>query len=65
MCTAITFHTKDHYFGRNLDLEHSYGESIRFISVAKIQSMPITQSSEWLWLLTIIRYITMPQMKKG
>lgn len=21
MCTAITYHTKDHYFGRNLDLE--------------------------------------------
>jgi len=28
MCTAITFHSKDHYFGRNLDLEHSYGESV-------------------------------------
>ncbi|MBR4040567.1 MAG: choloylglycine hydrolase [Clostridia bacterium] len=28
MCTAISFKTKDHYFGRNLDLEHSYGESV-------------------------------------
>ena len=28
MCTAITFHTKEHYFGRNLDLEHSYGEQV-------------------------------------
>lgn len=28
MCTAITFITKDHYFGRNLDLEYSYHESI-------------------------------------
>lgn len=26
MCTAATYHTKDHYFGRNLDLEFSYGE---------------------------------------
>lgn len=26
MCTAITFQTKDHYFGRNLDLEYSYSE---------------------------------------
>ena len=28
MCTAISFKTKDHYFGRNLDLEFSYGEEI-------------------------------------
>lgn len=28
MCTAITYHTKDTYFGRNLDLELSYGEEV-------------------------------------
>ena len=28
MCTAITFCTKDHYFGRNLDLEFSYHEEV-------------------------------------
>ena len=28
MCTAISFKTKDHYFGRNLDLEYSYFEII-------------------------------------
>ena len=28
MCTAISYKTKDHYFGRNLDLEYSYEESI-------------------------------------
>ena len=28
MCTAITYKTKDHYFGRNLDLEYSYQETI-------------------------------------
>lgn len=28
MCTAVTYHTKDHYFGRNLDLEYSYSESV-------------------------------------
>ena len=28
MCTAISFKTKDHYFGRNLDLEFSYGEEV-------------------------------------
>ena len=28
MCTAITYKTKDSYFGRNLDLEYSYDEKI-------------------------------------
>ena len=28
MCTAITYATKDHYFGRNLDLEYSYQEEV-------------------------------------
>lgn len=28
MCTAVSYRTKDHYFGRNLDLEFCYKESI-------------------------------------
>ena len=28
MCTAVSFLTKDHYFGRNLDLEYSYHETV-------------------------------------
>ncbi len=28
MCTAITLQTKDHYFGRNLDFEFSYNETV-------------------------------------
>ena len=28
MCTAITYTTKDHYFGRNLDLEYSLNETV-------------------------------------
>ncbi len=28
MCTAITYKTKHHYFGRNLDLEYSYHEAV-------------------------------------
>lgn len=28
MCTAITFKTKDHYFGRNLDLEYRCQETV-------------------------------------
>ncbi|WP_142827973.1 choloylglycine hydrolase [Planococcus soli] len=30
MCTSLTYSTKDHYFGRNLDLELSYGEAVTF-----------------------------------
>ena len=28
MCTAISLKMKEHYFGRNLDIEYSYGESV-------------------------------------
>lgn len=28
MCTSVSFKTKDHYFGRNLDYEFSYNESV-------------------------------------
>ena len=28
MCTAISFKSKDHYFGRNLDLEYTYEEQV-------------------------------------
>ena len=28
MCTAITYHTRDYYFGRNLDYELSFGETV-------------------------------------
>ncbi|MBS7297552.1 MAG: choloylglycine hydrolase [Eubacteriales bacterium] len=31
MCTAITYTTKDHYFGRNLDLEYSYDETVTVV----------------------------------
>ncbi len=28
MCTAVSYRNKDHYFGRNLDVEGSYGEGV-------------------------------------
>ena len=28
MCTAVTYQTKDHYFGRTLDYEYSYTETV-------------------------------------
>lgn len=30
MCTAATYQTKDFYFGRNLDYEFGYGETVTF-----------------------------------
>ena len=32
MCTAITYHTRDHYFGRTLDLEYNYQEQVTVTS---------------------------------
>lgn len=31
MCTAITYATKDHYFGRNFDYEISYEEVVTIV----------------------------------
>lgn len=31
MCTAVTYQSRDHYFGRNLDLEYSYRETITIV----------------------------------
>lgn len=28
MCTAVSYCPRDHYFGRNLDLDHSYNETV-------------------------------------
>lgn len=28
MCTGLSYTTKNHYFGRNLDLEFSYNEKV-------------------------------------
>ena len=47
MCTAISFKTRDHYFGRNLDLEYSFNESVvvmpRRFPLA-LRSMPALQT---------------------
>lgn len=43
MCTAVTYKTKDHYFGRNLDLERTYGERVVITPrnyIFKMRSVP-------------------------
>lgn len=42
MCTAIRLTTRDHYFGRNLDLEYSYLETVA-ITRATIRSISGTR----------------------
>lgn len=47
MCTSITLYTKDHYFGRNLDLDMTYGESVTITPrnfLFKFQKVPDIQS---------------------
>ena len=47
MCTAISFKKEDHYFGRTLDLEHSYNETVtitpRFFEF-KFRKMPCIEN---------------------
>ena len=38
MCTAVTYKTRDSYFGRNLDYEFSYGEEV----VVMPRNYPVT-----------------------
>ena len=37
MCTSISFLTKDHYFGRTLDLEYSYDVDINTGAITKVE----------------------------
>ena len=39
MCTAVTYHTRSHYFGRTLDLEYAYDERI---TITPLTSTPLT-----------------------
>ena len=58
MCTAITYKTKDHFFGRNLDLECSYNETItimprNFIFDFRYTSPFSTQSYAMIGMATV------------
>lgn len=71
MCTAITYKTKDVYFGRTLDIECSYGEEVivtprhfafDFRHTGEQNTMP---SLEWELSGRGIRSITRRQMNTG
>lgn len=44
MCTAITYKSRDHYFGRTLDLEYSYQEQV--VITPRGYSFPFRQVAE-------------------
>ena len=71
MCTAATYRTRDHYFGRTLDYEFSYAEEVTitpviFPSVSAMSGRWIitTPSSAWQLWRRITRSTTKPPMKK-
>ncbi len=45
MCTALSIHTNDHYFGRNLDLDRSYGEEVCIMP----RRFPLTFRQMGMW----------------
>ena len=57
MCTAISFNTASHYFGRNLDLEKSYGERVvitpRNFSFNLRHSAPVTSHYALIGMATV------------
>lgn len=58
MCTAISYRTGDHYFGRNLDLEHSYNETVtitpRLYPLSFRASYPLPQHYAMIGMATVI-----------
>ena len=57
ICTAATYHTKDHYFGRNLDLEYCYREAVtitpRNFVLPFRHLAPITKHHAFIGMATI------------
>lgn len=45
MCIAISYHNKDHYFGRNLDLDVSYGEQV--VVTPRNRNFPLRNGREY------------------
>ena len=72
MCTAVTYRTHDHYFGRNLDLPSSYQETVTitpgtspYPSGGPASGGNIMPSSVWLLWIEAILSIMTPPMKRG
>ncbi len=58
MCTALSLVTKDHYFGRNLDLDCSYGEEVcvmpRNFPMEFRQMAPIASHYAMIGMATVV-----------
>ncbi len=61
MCTALSLNTKDHYFGRTLDLDCSYGEEVcvmpRKFQLDFRQSAPIPEHYAMIGMATVVNEI--------
>ena len=58
MCTAATYATKNHYFGRNLDYEFSYGENVAILPRNFVFHLRNGQDFSSHYALIGIAYIT-------
>ena len=58
MCTAVTYKTKDFYFGRNLDYEFSYGESITVMPRNYLLKMRMTEDLPQHYAITGMAHIS-------
>lgn len=59
MCTAITFQTQNHYFGRNLDLEYHYDETVtvtpRNFKLHLRKAEPLQQHHAMIGMATVVQ----------
>ena len=62
MCTAVTYKTKDFYFGRTFDYDFSYGEEVTITPRGYPFSFRCAGALETHYA---IRFIMMPSMKRG
>lgn len=72
MCTAATYQTKDFYFGRNLDYEFGYGETVTFTPRRypfQLNGLGVLDQHYAIWAWPACRItipcITMPSTKRA
>lgn len=58
MCTAVSYKNKYTYFGRNLDLERGYGESVvitpRYYEFQMRRVQPMTYHYAFIGMATVV-----------
>lgn len=61
MCTAFSMNTKDHYFGRNLDIDCSYGEEVcimpRYFPIDYREMGKVSEHYALIGMATVVKNI--------